>query len=137
MIRAVIDTNVFVSAMISPSGNEALVLLAINHKLVRPCFSHEILQEYADVLRRPKFGFPADEIDILMALIRDRGELFEPVPMPATSSDPGDDKFIACVLSAAAEFLVTGNKRHYQESWLSGAKLVNAGELVQLLMARI
>lgn len=61
MIRAVIDMNVLVSAMISPSGNEARLLLAINQKLVIPCFSLEILEEYADVLRRPKFGFEANE----------------------------------------------------------------------------
>jgi uncharacterized protein len=57
VIRAVIDTNALVSAMIAPSGNEALLLLAINQNLVSPCFSAEILDEYEEVLRRPKFGF--------------------------------------------------------------------------------
>jgi putative PIN family toxin of toxin-antitoxin system len=60
VIRAVIDTNVLVSGMIAPSGNEALVLLSLSQKLVCPCFSAEIVQEYEEVLRRPKFGFEAD-----------------------------------------------------------------------------
>jgi hypothetical protein len=42
MIRAVIDTNILVSAMISSVGNEALLILAINHGLVIPCFSADI-----------------------------------------------------------------------------------------------
>jgi putative PIN family toxin of toxin-antitoxin system len=62
VIRAVIDTNVVVSGLLARAGNEALILLAIHQGLVRPCFSEEILEEYAGVLARPKFAFPADEI---------------------------------------------------------------------------
>jgi uncharacterized protein len=57
MIRAVIDTNVLVSAMISSAGNEALLVTAINQGLVAPCLSREILQEYSDVLLRPRLDF--------------------------------------------------------------------------------
>ena len=49
MIRAVVDTNVLVSALIAPAGNEALILLAIRQGLVKPSFSEEILMEYAEV----------------------------------------------------------------------------------------
>jgi putative PIN family toxin of toxin-antitoxin system len=45
VIRAVIDTNVLVSAMISSAGNEALLLTAIKQGLVVPYFSQEILKE--------------------------------------------------------------------------------------------
>jgi putative PIN family toxin of toxin-antitoxin system len=62
VIRAVIDTNVLVSAMISPSGNEALLLLAVRQGFVKPCFSDEILEEYSGVLARRRFGFAADSL---------------------------------------------------------------------------
>ena len=68
MIRAVIDTNVLVSGLLSPAGNEALILLAIHQGLVHPCFSEEILEEYAAVLARPKFSFPPDEIAAVLAM---------------------------------------------------------------------
>jgi putative PIN family toxin of toxin-antitoxin system len=55
VIRAVIDTNVLVSGLLSPAGNEALILLAIHQGLMHPCFSEDILEEYAAVLARPKF----------------------------------------------------------------------------------
>jgi putative PIN family toxin of toxin-antitoxin system len=106
VIRAVIDTNVLVSGMIAASGNEALLLLAINHELVSPCFSAEILQEYEQVLRRPKFGFEALEVESLLNLIRRQGEFIHSAPIPPLSPDPGDDKFIACALAAKSEFLV-------------------------------
>ena len=69
MIRAVIDTNVVVSGLLTPAGNEALDLLGIHQGLVRPCFSEEILEEYTGVLARPKFAFPADEIAALLMLV--------------------------------------------------------------------
>ena len=78
MIRAVIDTNVLVSGLLSPAGNEALILLAIHQGLVHPCFSEEILEEYAAVLARPKFAFPSDEIAAVLAMFRSQGELLLP-----------------------------------------------------------
>jgi uncharacterized protein len=93
VIRAVIDTNVVVSGLLSPAGNEALILLAIHQGLVRPCFSEEMLEEYAGVLARPKFAFPADEIAALLAMFRNRGELIMPKAVTAVSVDPGEPNF--------------------------------------------
>ena len=67
----------------------------------------------------PKFDFGADQIESLLDLISTRGELVQAASMSSVSADPDDDEFIACALSAKAEFLVKGNKRHYKESWLS------------------
>jgi putative PIN family toxin of toxin-antitoxin system len=78
MIRAVIDTNVLVSALISPSGNEALLLLAINQGLVRPLFSLAIPGEYSEVLARPKFGFSRHELSALRDLLQRQGDLLHP-----------------------------------------------------------
>jgi len=78
VIRAVIDTNVLVSGLLSPSGNEALIILAVHQGLVRPCLSEEIIEEYAAVLARPKFAFPPDEIEALITMLQENGELFRP-----------------------------------------------------------
>jgi len=47
VIRAVIDTDVLVSGLLSPSGNEALIIPAVHQGLIRPCLSEEIIEEYA------------------------------------------------------------------------------------------
>lgn len=131
MIRAVIDTNVFVSALIAPAGNEALIVLAIRHGWVTPCFSAEMLEEYAEVLARRKFSFPIDEIDGLIALVRTRGEqVYAAGPLRGTGSpDPGDEKFLACAQTAGVDFIVTGNKRDFPAPG-AGIEVVNATELL-------
>ena len=112
MIRAVIDTNVLVSALISPSGNEALILLAARYGLIMACFSEDILREYAEVLARPKFSFPPDEISELTTLLRANGELISSGFSANLLPDPTDSKFLACAQAAPA-IIVTGNRRHF------------------------
>ena len=70
MIRAVVDTNVLVSGLLTPTGNEALIILALHQGLMRCCFSDDIFEEYAAVLARPKFAFEAEEIGALLAMVR-------------------------------------------------------------------
>ncbi len=82
MIRAVIDTNVLVSAMISSGGNDALVIIAIHQGLLVPYFSPEILEEYKDVLLRPRFGFSAEDVDALMGLLQQRASFSIPRQFP-------------------------------------------------------
>lgn len=134
MIRAVIDTNVLVSAMISPRGNEALLVLAISQGFVTACFSRDILHEYSEVLVRSKFGFFRAEVSRLIEMLQSDGELLTTHPqVHGKSPDPGDDKFIACALSAHADFLVTGNKRDFPEHLLTPTRVVRAGELLDLI----
>ena len=133
MIRAVIDTNVLVSAMISREGNEALIVLAISQGLVVPCVSAEILREYSGVLQREKFGFSSDEVEALLGLFQRQGVLLEAVPITNLSPDPDDDKFIACALVGNAEFLVTGNKKHFPQVPHAGPKIVNSAELLEFI----
>lgn len=130
MIRAVIDTNVLVSGLLRPSGNEALVLLAVCRGVLCPCFSSEILDEYAAVLARPKFSFPPDEIAALIAMLRHNGEGFDPENSSVVSPDPGDTKFLRCAEAAQAEFIITGNKRDFPRSSYGPTRIVNAAELI-------
>jgi putative PIN family toxin of toxin-antitoxin system len=133
MIRAVIDTNVVVSALISPSGNEALLLLAIKQGLVQPCFSPALLKEYSEVLARPKFSFSQLEIGALVDLLRMKGDLVRAARLSGISPDPKDDKFIACALAAQADFLVTGNKKDFPQKGLETTRVVSAGDLLNLI----
>ena len=132
MIRAVIDTKVLVSGLISSLGNEALIVHAIQQGLIKPYFSAEILEEYREVLARSKFGFPPDEIDALVALVCSRGEqVLQPEPLASRSPDPTDEKFLACAITAAADFIVTGNKRDFPSELCGNVRIVNAGELLE------
>jgi hypothetical protein len=56
------SSNALVSDLLSPSGDEALGILAIHRGLLRPCLPEEIIDEYATVLAHLKFTSPSDEI---------------------------------------------------------------------------
>jgi len=133
MIRAVFDTNVLVSALISPFGNEAQVLTDLQNGRISPCFSKDMLQEYSEVLARPKFRFAPHEIAGLIGLLQSKGFRVQPPSAPGLSPDPADDSFIACALAADADFLVTGNKRHFPAQSCGRTKVVSARELIEFL----
>jgi uncharacterized protein len=132
VIRAVVDTNVFVSALLSPLGNEAFIVLAVQQGLIKPYFSDDMLEEYVKVLARPKFSFPSDEIQALISLIRGRGEQVSlSHPLILHSPDPDDDKFLACAVTASVDFIVTGNKRHFPPGVCGNIRVISAGELLE------
>lgn len=124
-------------ALSSPAGNEALILLAIHQGLLRPCFSEDILEEYAGVLARPKFAFSPDDIDGVLAMFLRQGELFLPDVSADTSSDPADTKFLHCAHAAQADYLVTGNKRDFPQASYGLTRVVSAGQLLERITFEI
>jgi putative PIN family toxin of toxin-antitoxin system len=54
MIRVVLDTNILISALLSPQGQPAQVfLMTILDPETQPCVSADIFAEYEEVIRRP------------------------------------------------------------------------------------
>ncbi len=129
MIRVVLDTNLLVSAMLSRNGNEAIVRrMAIAGQLLA-CVSAAMLDEYERVLRRPLFHLPKASVDELLAYLRSDSFLVVPEIKVQASADEPDNRFLECAEAAEAEFLVTGNKRHFPHKW-KRTKIVNARELL-------
>jgi uncharacterized protein len=89
------------------------------------------------VLPRPKFAFSSDEIAAVLAMFRNQGELFPPEVSAATSSDPGDTKFLQCAEAAQADYIVTGNKRHFPAGLYGVTRVVSAGELLDRITFEI
>lgn len=137
MIRAVVDTNVLVSALLSRSGNEALVLLAVHQGFVRPCLSAPILDEYRRVLTRPRFGFAAADIEAVLTMVRQRGDLADPATSPFTSPDADDSKFLHCAVAAGADCIITGNRRHFPDAPYGSIQVMSAAELMDRITREI
>lgn len=112
-MRAVVDTNVLVSASINREGVPGQLVLLIRSGELTPVLNAPILAEYADVLGRSRFGFPRDWVDELLG---DMEALAVHVPAAAFDTaglpDPGDAPFIAAALAAGCP-VVTGNARHF------------------------
>ncbi len=130
-MRVVLDTNILVSACWKPDGLEAqMVNLAIAGKITA-CVSAEILAEYRDVLSRPKLsGISGRAVELLAALERAAFTL-ETTSRVQASIDEDDNRFLECAEAAGAEFLITGNLRHYPENW-AGTRIINARTFVSL-----
>lgn len=126
MIRAVVDTNVLFSGIRTPRGNEARVLATVRMGLTQVCVSPSILLEYEEVLRRPKFGFPLADVAALLAMLRSLGDLIEPLELPQTGPDPSDFMFMRCAVAAKADYLITGNRKHFPAPFYGTARVVNA-----------
>lgn len=117
MIRIVLDTNIIVSAVLKPQGTEAAALRLALSGTVMLGVSEPVLAEYEEVLSRPKFKRPAEVVSGLLADIRSVGHLVRPKHAFAVCTHEPHNRFLECADAAQAEFLVTGNTRHFPKRW--------------------
>ena len=132
MIKAVLDTNIIVSAHLQENSLPARILQLVFAKAVTPCVSQPILDEYELLLRRPKFSFESDTIEQSLARLNEVGILVKPTKRLAVSPDEPDNRFLECAEASGADFLVTGNKRHFPGRWKT-TQVVNAREFLELI----
>lgn len=113
-MRAVVDTNIFVSALLRPEGPPGAVVRAIADRRLTPVVCQAAMLEYSQVLRRRRFRFVAADVDELLALT---GQQALWVDVPAYTGDrelpdEADWPFIACALAAQCPVL-TGNAKDF------------------------
>ena len=131
-LRLVLDTNVVVSAALKPEGLQRTVLLIAITKPARLYTSKAILSEYREVLARPELRIRKGLQSQLMALIENRAHLVRPAHAVRAAKDPGDDMFLECADEARADYLITGNSRHFPRFW-KATKIITSRELWLLL----
>ena len=80
-----------------------------------PVFSMAILEEYAEVLHRSKFGFDPATVDAFLQEVAQRGILLEPIQTNIVLPDMNDVPFYAVTLAHGDDktYLVTGNLKHF------------------------
>jgi uncharacterized protein len=112
MMRAVIDTNILVSALLTPNGNPAKVLDYVLNGAIVLCYDSRLIAEYLEVLHRPKFGLDRKSVSQVIDFFVYSGISIIPTPLTVNFEDPDDKKFYEVAISANA-FLVTGNIKHF------------------------
>ena len=130
-LRLVLDTNVVVSAALKPDGLQRTTFLLAITKPGRLYVSAPILEEYRDVLSRPELSIRRGLRLQLMQLIRNHGHLVVPSRRLEVTSDPDDNIFVECSDAARADYLVTGNPRHFPPFW-KNAKIITPREFISL-----
>jgi putative PIN family toxin of toxin-antitoxin system len=139
MNRAVLDTNVLVSGLLSPGGPPATLLDEIAAGNLTPVYSDPIFEEYAEVLLRPALRLDPDAVLELLLLFGEVAEYISPGNDTLYGVDHSDFPdmddlpFYAAALAAHCP-LVTGNRKHFPDS--GPVEVLNPGDFVRVLGKR-
>lgn len=113
-MRVVIDTNIWVSAVIRPRGVVGRLIPLLRTDSYTPLFSTETLKELVQVLGRPRFqqkyGLGNSDIRVLVALLMEYGEIVEPTRNIIASRDLKDDMFLEIAVAGGAAIIVSGDR---------------------------
>lgn len=136
-MRAVVDTNILVRALIRPQGTVGPVLFSLREGRYLLLYSDATLQELVDVLSRPrlqkKYGWTPTDIRTVVALILLRGERVTPRVSLRVCRDPHDDKFLEVAVRGGAEVIVSGDKDLLVLSPFRGIPIVSPRRFLEML----
>jgi putative PIN family toxin of toxin-antitoxin system len=130
-LRLVIDTNVLISAAIKPAGLQRTVLLLAMARPARLYVSRPILEEYSEVLGRPELRIRKGLRQQLLQLIKNCSYTVVPTCRLSVTSDLDDNMFLECADAARADYLVTGNQKHFPRFWKK-TKIITTREFISL-----
>jgi len=127
----VLDTNIVVSALLTPEGACAALFEHMRMGRFAMAWTPAIAREYSEVLQRPKFGWGQSlAANFLAQLPVDA--LVSPAPAPELP-DRNDEPFLAAALATPDRVLVTGNIKDYPPARRAGVKIITAREALELL----
>jgi putative PIN family toxin of toxin-antitoxin system len=136
-MRAVLDTVVFLRALINPHGRWGRLLFDLSDRYV-VVLSPEIIEEILSVLYRaslrkrfPVMAEPA-RLELILAVM-ERAEVVEPQEKVSVCRDAADDKFFECALEGHADCIVTEDKDILAVAEHRGIKTMTAEEFMALL----
>lgn len=114
MLKAVIDTNLFVSGLISKKGNPAKLLQLWHDHAFLLVISEQMVKEIERVLQYPrirnKYNLKDEEIEQAVGTIKKFAVVLpDAVELDVVKDDPDDNKVLACALAAHADYIVSGD----------------------------
>jgi putative PIN family toxin of toxin-antitoxin system len=130
-LRLVIDTNILISAAIKPAGLQRTVLLLAITRPARLWVSRPILEEYSEVLGRLELRIRKGLRQQLLQLIKNHSYTVVPTRRLDVTSDPDDNMFLECADAGRADYLVTGNQKHFPRFWKK-TKIITTREFIGL-----
>ena len=127
MLKLIIDTNVLVSALIQRNYPFLVVDFVLMKRQVELCLSDDLLKEYIEVLNRIKFfKYPDYEIKskILLSDIEKVGTIYFPSVVINIVNDSSDNRLLELAETCNANYLITGNTRHFSMSEYKETRIV-------------
>ena len=134
MIRAVLDTNVVISALLFP-GPPSQLVSAWQSSRLRPVISGPIFDEYIRVLAYPKFTLTAAEIRGLVE--KELLPFIETVKVTPSAvpklRDPDDAKFITCATTAGVRWIISGDEDLLSLHQVKSVEIISVNAFLQHL----
>jgi len=127
MRKIILDTNVIVSALIQKNYPYLILDYCIEGNAII-CISNPILQEYIEVLGRPKFArFPdfKTNADFLIARISEISEFYEPINELKIIKDEADNRLLELADISKADFIITGNTNDFTINTFKETRIVS------------
>jgi putative PIN family toxin of toxin-antitoxin system len=135
MIRAVIDTSVLVSAVISPTGPNARILDLVVAGKIRPCISDALLEEYDRVFEYEHLKhLDKRRVARVRSLLVAAAVKVKSPGRVKISTHEDDNRIYECAVAAKARYIVTENTKHFSKPYKM-TKIVTARRLLELMDA--
>lgn len=132
-MKIILDTNILVSAFLKPQSNPAKILRLVLQRNLQIVINEHILSEYYEVLKRPKFNFDLDRVQVVIQFIRKIGVNAPALNESFSLPDSSDEPFLEAALATRADVLITGNKRHFPVKSCKGQKIVSPKEFLDMI----
>jgi putative PIN family toxin of toxin-antitoxin system len=123
---------VVVSTALKPEGLQRTVVLLAMTKPARWYVSDAVVSEYAMVLAHPELKIRRSLRQQLLQLIKNHARVVAPSRLAQITSDPADNIFVECADAARADYLVTGNQRHFPKFW-KNTKIISSSEFLSVI----
>src|SRR5260370_37494348 len=134
-MRLILDTNILISALLSPLGAPAKLLDAWERKRFSLVACDALIAELRDVAGRPFFRarLRASVAELLAAGIRDFSLFCRDLPAGPIAPDPKDSYLLALAAASQAEVLVTGDKELLSLKRHKSTRLITPAAMIDLL----
>lgn len=131
MVRVVLDTNVWISAL-NFGGKPAQILKIAVKKQIRLYCSQTLFAELLGVLRK-KFGYSDEKIEEVEALFKKRVKFREPkITLKVIKTDPSDNRVLECAIESEADFIVSGDKDLLDLVSYKDIKIIRPADFLEL-----
>lgn len=131
MLRIVLDTNILVSAIIAKGKPRDLLRLAIQRRylLIK---SKETIEEFVEVLQRPKFKMTRNEVVKAKNALAKTGKTIKVTSKRrVVKEDPDDDIFINTASDGNADYIVSGDPHLLGLSKYKGIEIVTIKDMLK------
>jgi uncharacterized protein len=137
-MRLILDTNILVSALLSPLGPPAKLLDAWERKTFTLVACDLLIAEFRDVVARPFFRarLRPSAAELLAVGLRDFSIYFRNLPSGPIAPDPKDSYLLAMAEAGQADFLVTGDKEILSLKRHKSTRIVTPAVMIEALKSQ-